>query len=424
MTIAVASPSLAPRSGGVTLGQVQTLAVWLMLATSFFVKIEPAICDALFVLVLVLHITSGIALNKSVIPMITYLFFYNFGAFLSSLQLVGDQNIVTMFIVTSTYMATTAIFFAFYVAYDPLPRLAVIKNAWIVAATIASILGLLGYFNIAGLGGALSFNQRAVATFKDPNVFATFLIFPCLLILQGFLLGTQRNRFFSAIALLLILAAIFLAFSRGAWISFVSASILIVGFSFILAPSNKLRSRIIILSVIGLIVTAIMLLLLLSIDDVRNLFLDRFTLVKNYDAGETGRFGNQLNSIPMLLERPLGFGPLQFFKYFGLDPHNTFINSFASYGWLGGFSYFLLIFSTIYIGLKTVLTHTPWQNHAIVVFCPLLTTILQGVQIDTDHWRHFYVLLGLMWGLFAASALPMLSHNAMPIEKNKLDLWG
>ena len=52
--------------------------------------------------------------------------------------------------------------------------------------------------------------------------------------------------------------------------------------------------------------------------------------------------------------------------------------------------------STIAIGFKTVLMRTPWQNWAIVVFCPLVATIFQGVQIDTDHWRHFYLLLGIV----------------------------
>jgi hypothetical protein len=83
--------------------------------------------------------------------------------------------------------------------------------------------------------------------------------------------------------------------------------------------------------------------------------------------------------------------------------HNAYINPFASYGWLGGISYFLLMISTITIGFKTELMRTPWQNWAIVVFCPLPATIFQGVQIDTDHWRHFYWMLGMMWGLFAAS---------------------
>ena len=55
-------------------------------------------------------------------------------------------------------------------------------------------------------------------------------------------------------------------------------------------------------------------------------------------------------------------------------------------------------------GWKAIFTRTPWQHHAIAVFCPLFTTMLQGIQIDTDHWRHFYLLVGLTWGLFAASA--------------------
>ena len=77
-----------------------------------------------------------------------------------------------------------------------------------------------------------------------------------------------------------------------------------------------------------------------------------------------------------------------------MDPHNVYINAFASYGWLGGISYFLLMISTIIIGFKTVLMRTPWQNWAIVVFCPLLATMFQGVQIDTDHWRHFLLDAG------------------------------
>ncbi len=27
---------------------------------------------------------------------------------------------------------------------------------------------------------------------------------------------------------------------------------------------------------------------------------------------------------------------------------------------------------------------------------------LQGIIIDTDHWRHFFLLLGLIWGFIAA----------------------
>ena len=151
-------------------------------------------------------------------------------------------------------------------------------------------------------------------------------------------------------------------------------------------------------------VVAMLLDYLVTLPEVRDLFLDRITLVKSYDQGERGRFGIQLNSIQYLLESPFGFGPTLFRKLFGQDPHNVYLNAFASYGWLGGVAYMLLALSTIVIGFKAVMYRTPWQNASIVVYSAMLATILQGIQIDTDHWRHYYWMLGLTWGLYAASA--------------------
>ena len=95
-------------------------------------------------------------------------------------------------------------------------------------------------------------------------------------------------------------------------------------------------------------------------------------------TGEFGRFGNQINSIHMLLELPFGFGPLQFGKIFGLDPHNVYINAFGSYGWLGGITYMLMIISTIIVGFRGLLIRTPWQGQSIALFCTFFATALQG----------------------------------------------
>jgi O-Antigen ligase len=401
-TEAYAVPHASTRFLGVTLEQLQMAVIWLMLVSSFFVIVEPAPSDLLFVVAVLCFLRSGLAINSAIAPLTGFLVLYNFGAFLSYLQISADQKAL-MFVITSAYMAASAIFFAFYIGQDTVQRFDLVKRALTLASVLVSVLGIIGYFDVAGLGKYFSEYERAIGTFKDPNVFSTYLIFPALMIVQGFLLGTQRHKFLSTIGLLIIFAALFLAFSRGAWISFVFSSVMMTGFTFMLTPSSKMRNRIVFLTVFGVVSIAIMLVLLLSIEQVRNLFLDRFTLVKSYDAGETGRFGNQLNSIPMLLERPLGFGPLKFEEIFNLAPHNVFINAFSSYGWLGGISYIVMIIGSIIIGFKSMITRTPWQNAAIVCFCPLVSTIFQGVQIDTDHWRHFYLLLGLTWGLFAAS---------------------
>jgi len=39
----------------------------------------------------------------------------------------------------------------------------------------------------------------------------------------------------------------------------------------------------------------------------------------------------------------------------------------------------------------------------VAIWSTLFVEILQGFQIDTDHWRHFWLMLGLIWGLFGLS---------------------
>jgi hypothetical protein len=236
-------------------------------------------------------------------------------------------------------------------------------------------------------------------------VLSTYIIPPALLLIQDVLQKQQRHRILRLVALLVIVAAWFLAFSRGAWINLVAAVALMIILTFVLAPTWQLRNRIVFLSILGGLAALVLFSVLLNIPFVRALFFERFALVQYYDAGETGRFGNQLNSLGLLIQRPLGFGPMMFRQHFGADPHSVYINAFSAYGWAGGFSYILLIISTMIAGFRAVFARTPWQHYAIAIFCGLFTTILQGVQIDTDHWRHFYWSLGITWGFFAASMM-------------------
>lgn len=387
---------------GVTLEQFRGFCIWLMLASSFFVLKEPAPCDLLFIFNVVLFIATGLRIPVLTVPLVLLLLLlYNLGGFTSLLS-VPDDDKNSMYVLTTTYMSASAIFFAAYVAENPLARMATFRNAYVLGAVIASVIGLMSYFNIAGLG-VLATEQRAQGTFKDPNVLSTFLIFPGVALVQSFMLKQRGYALTRLAALLIIMACLFLAFSRGAWISFLAATLLMIVFTFALTPLPALRARIVLLSLVGVGVATVLVIGLLSFEPVRDLFFDRLTLVKDYDAGEHGRFGNQLNSIKYLLVQPLGFGPLMFAKHFHADPHNSYINAFSSYGWLGGIVYIVLVVSSVAIGFRAVLTRTPWQNWSIVVFFPMLTTFLQGVQIDTDHWRHFYWLIGTMWGLASAS---------------------
>jgi hypothetical protein len=37
------------------------------------------------------------------------------------------------------------------------------------------------------------------------------------------------------------------------------------------------------------------------------------------------------------------------------------------------------------------------------MFAAFLGAVGEGFVIDTDHWRHFWLMLGAMWGMFAAA---------------------
>jgi hypothetical protein len=392
--------------------QLLNWAVWLMFATAFVVYIEPAPTDLFFAAMLVFFVHTRLVSVVGLVPLLLLLVVYNFGGLLGYL-IAPPQPKAAMFIVTSAYMAVSAVVLALYVAADPLKHMDNIGKAWAVGAVIATIWGMIDYFQLPSPLPLQVLPGRATGLFKDPNVFSTFIIPPMIYMLQKLVMGKTQRPMLLAVSLTVIAIGLFLSFSRGAWMNFVAAALVMFALNFILFNDQKLRTRLFLYVVGALIVCTLAFLLLMSIPSIQRMFVERFALVQYYDAGETGRFGNQLRSIPELIKLPFGYGPLVFRTIYGNDPHNTYINAFAAYGWLGGISYFLLTISTLIIGAKTVVTKNPWQWISIAVYCPLVAVILQGVQIDTEHWRHYYWMLGAMWGLFAVT-LQTPAHMLRP----------
>lgn len=386
-------------------GQMMNWSVWLMLVISFVVYVEPAPTDVMFGLVVLFFLFQRLNAALCIMPLLLMLVLYNVGGFLSYVQVQHDPKAL-MFIVTSAYMALSAIVFSFYVAANPMKHINIIGHAWSIGAVIASIWGMIDYFNLPSPFPLQVQLGRATGLFKDPNVFSTYLIFPMVFMLQNLILRTTRHPILTTVALGICLVGLFLSFSRGAWANFVMAAILLFSLTFVLYANGKLRMRLVIYVVIGLAFVTVAFIGLMSVPTIQKMFVQRFSLVQSYDAGETGRFGNQLRSIPDLLKLPLGYGPLTFGSVYGQAPHNVFLNAFSAYGWLGGVTYFLLIISTLYAGLRTILVRTPWQGLAIAVFSAMASVIFQGIQIDTEHWRHFYWMLGITWGLFAVTMQP------------------
>jgi O-antigen ligase len=142
--------------------------------------------------------------------------------------------------------------------------------------------------------------------------------------------------------------------------------------------------------------------LTLSIPEVSELLQERASLVQSYDAGPTGRFGRQAQGFLLALDQPWGIGAKQFSKfYFDEDPHNTYLNALVSYGWIGFFAYFSFILISLFRLFQIVIERPELRSISIPVFSTFSVLCLLGFIIDTDHWRHFFLLAGLSWGLIA-----------------------
>jgi len=388
------------------LGSLETwrkVVLWLLVASMWLVVIEPAPYELIFVLAFLLFLPAGgLKVPLVSLPLVFFLVLYNLGGAVG-LEGALDDKISVWFTIISYYMAVTGLFFCFLVTSDTNARMEIIRSGYITAGVIGSLIGILTYFDVGGTAAAWAPMGRAQGTFKDPNVFAPFLVPPFVFLAQDILLRRSRRPILAFIAILIIALALFLAFSRGAWVNMVGSGILLVVLTLLLAPSRALRNRVILLSTSGALALVVAGVVALQVPQIRTIFEIRASLNQSYDVGETGRFGSQIASLPRVLTQPGGMNPRHFRYIYGQDPHNVYLNAFASYGWLGGFAFFALVIMTIWAGWRAIRTPTPWQHHAIAIYAPLVAVVLQGVQIDIDHWRHFYLLLGCMWGLFAAT---------------------
>ena len=62
-----------------------------------------------------------------------------------------------------------------------------------------------------------------------------------------------------------------------------------------------------------------------------------------------------------------------------------------------------MLLVTLVVGLRSALIAAPWRLASITAIGTFIGEVGEGMVIDTDHWRHFFLLLGMVWGLAAAT---------------------
>jgi len=363
--------------------------------------IEPSPHDALMGLLAVACVVAGVRFDRTLLVPLLLLLIWNIAG-LSSLTRVLEYDKTLQYAATSVYLAIAALLFACLFSSNTMSRLTVMRVAYVSTACFAAILGAVGYFNMFP-GAAEMFAKigRANGAFKDPNVFGPFLIWPALYTLDRLLV--RRIALADLLVAGIILFGLLLSFSRGAWFHFGVSAMVMIALALLTAPDQKTRIRIVTLTAIAVAAFAALLVVLLSIDSIGGMFKERAQLIQSYDVGSGGRFRLQEIALSSVLSFPNGMGPFEFARVYGLQQHNVYLQAFLVYGWVGAMAYFLLLITTILVGLRCAFVRTPWQPYLITALATFIGEVAEGFVIDTDHWRHFFLLLGMVWGLAAAT---------------------
>jgi hypothetical protein len=359
---------------------------------------RPAPADPLFLVVLYLSLLVNPAINSRLLVFFLLLMVWVLSAFVASIHVIEDPAVQFQLLAHSLMILIAFTGCLVSLSWGEREFLTFMK-VYTASCCIAACLGIAGF---AGGFEMLTWDGRASALFDEPIGFGAFLL-PGVFASMYFL-SRGQGRFIFLAALGLCCIGVVLSFSRAAVFSLV----VLAPVYFLILNRNNLAKATAYLLIGLVIVGAIGAVSLLAFSGFQEKVMDRFTLAKPYDVGRMGRYNRYFLVLPLILDNPLGLGMLEFDKIFPEPIHDIFLGSFVNYGWLAGVAWILLTVLSFKIAFSNQrATGSPvglWLSFSILAQLPC--AVLQQVE----HWRHLWMLLGLLWG-FKGRNFPAASQS-------------
>ena len=380
----------------------QQMGRWVVAFCAFlgaFVIREPAPYELVLLAVMAGFMLFGMRLSALAVTLALIFVVFNFGGLLSMFTM-ADYKGIPLYLAVSLFLGLTSVFWCAAIESD-MARLRSLMRGYVIGAVITSLIGIGGYFG--AFPGAEMFTRhgRAAGAFQDPNVFGPFLILPCLYLLYGLIYRSPSLAPLRAGLLAILLFGLFLSFSRGAWGALVVSGAIFYLLLFATETSQAKRAQLLMLAGTGLVALVVALIIALQFDAVSQMFEQRARVVQEYDGARLGRFARHAIGFQWALENPLGIGPLEFGLILGEDTHNIWVKSLMAYGWIGFASWLALTIITVVGGARLLGRERAWQPYLMCAWAVFIAHILLAWLIDIDHWRHAYMIIGIIWGCMA-----------------------
>ncbi len=362
-----------------------------------FVINEPAPYELFMVGLIAIWFLFGLKISANSAFLLSLVVLMSIGGMLSLTTMSELGTDGPLYMAVTLFLGLSAVFFAAVIEDDG-DRLPIIFKAYLAGALLTGLIGILAYFD--AIPGSENYTRygRAKGAFQDPNVFGPFLILPCCFLFHQMMIGRLSGMAWRLAALAVLSFAIFLSFSRAAWGLYALCMAFLVFLMLLKERSQRLRLRIFLVALFGFATLVVGLAVAVQFDQVAELFSTRAQLVHEYDTSRFGRFARYGLGLDLAIQRPLGLGPLGFGAIYGEDTHNIWLKMLLDYGWIGFFAFLSLVIWTLAIGFRCLLRDRPWQPYFVCTYTVFVGHILMATFIDIDHWRHFYILLGIIWG--------------------------
>jgi hypothetical protein len=370
------------------------LLVLTAFSTVGLVWFEPAPFDVLLVLVLGLGLLNGrLRWPSSKRSVLVHIGLWGLVVInlLSGVVLVPMRNL--RFLAITLYVLALFCFVRMYVVDRHSAR--TVLTGYLASAVLNVLAVFLGLAGVNLPIPVVRFSTRGAGFFKDPNVYGPFVLLAALWVADQFINRSLSMARTGALLLLtgLLGAGAMLSMSRAVWINLAFSGLLYVAFLLRRAPGTD-TARFSVL-VVTVVLIALLALELSGLDQVVRRPWD----VYDYDYR---RLAIQKRGIEAALTHPIGVGPGGW-----PNAHSLYVRTLAEHGVLGLGSLALLIG-----GLAFPLAHRAWEerhNEGLLSSAVLVASIggqlINSLVIDSIHWRHLWILLGLAWSALETQAV-------------------
>jgi hypothetical protein len=365
-------------------------ALTLAFALLGIVRVQPAPVDVVFAILIAATYAARHAQPRVptfiAIPVALY-------TLVSILSMVNatDFHRAVIFEATTIYLIALGLWLSWAFTHELWVKVAM--KTYIIVAAISGLLGPLAlYLPFPGRSYLTFGTERAEGLFKDPNVYSAFLVPAAIILLEELttprLLNWRRSRLLLAFGLCSI--GVVVAFSRAAWLNYgIAVTVLLV-----VQASRQGGLKRAVRSVSLLVVGGVAGLAVLYLSGSLTFLLQRSHL-QSYDQA---RFANQSSAIDDMTRHVFGYGPGQSEVKLALSTHSYFARAAFEQGLIGFLTLTMILVGTLYCAY--VLARRSLDIHGVGTAALLGIWLGQAVNcffIDTMHWRHLWILAGLIW---------------------------